>query len=149
MATTQMFIALIHPNAQIPVRATEGSAGYDLYSVEDVTIQPGERCLVSTGIRITVPRGTYGRIAPRSGLAVRNGIDIGAGVIDSDYQGEVKVLMMNLDTTVAAHFPEGTRVAQLIVEKCEHPLIVAVDENYYNTVSTERGNGGFGSTGTA
>lgn len=79
----------------MPTKATEHAAGYDLYSIEDKTIMPGEKCVISTGIALQIPEGNYGRVAPRSGLAFKHYIDVGAGVIDSDYRGEVKVLLFN------------------------------------------------------
>ena len=89
------------PEAQIPTRGSKESAGWDLYSIEEVTIQPGHRALANTGITIQLPENTYGRIAPRSGLAWKQGLTIGAGVIDRDYTGEIRVLLFNQgDTTV-------------------------------------------------
>src|SRR3989338_1664612 len=87
-------IVKLHPDATLPLQQTPQSAGYDLASIDDYEIQPSCRCLVSTGLQLAIPRCCYGRIAPRSGLAVRC-IDIGAGVIDSDYRGEIKVLVIN------------------------------------------------------
>ena len=109
------------PNAVIPIRATPGSAGYDLTSVESHIILPGHRAVVSTGLSIAVPEGTYGRVAPRSGLAVRNGLNVGAGVVDSDYRGEVKVVLFNHDINNTYEVKPGHRIAQLILEKivCE------------------------------
>lgn len=135
-------VILEHKNAQIPQRATSGSVGYDLKSVEDVIIPSRGRKLVNTGIKIQVPSGTYGRIAPRSGLANKNGIDIGAGVIDPDYQGEVKVVMFNHDDK-DFKVSIGDRIAQLIFEKVSTPFIQVVDGF---TQETSRGSGGFGST---
>jgi dUTP pyrophosphatase len=130
-------------HAKLPVKATVGSAGYDLSSAVDAVISPGSRELISLGICIQVPRGTYGRIAPRSGLAVKHGIQVGAGVIDSDYTGEVKVLLFNHGTE-PFKVTIGDRIAQLIIEKI-------VDNAEINLVSdfaeTDRGSGGFGSTG--
>jgi dUTP pyrophosphatase len=130
-------------HAKLPAKATIGSAGYDLASAVDAVIPPGSRELISLGICIQVPRGTYGRIAPRSGLAVRNGIQVGAGVIDSDYTGEVKVLLFNHGTEPFA-VTSGDRIAQLLIEKIvDDAEIKLVDE----FVATDRGSGGFGSTG--
>lgn len=130
-------------HAKLPVKATVGSAGYDLSSAVDAVISPGSRELISLGICIQVPKGTYGRIAPRSGLAVRNGIQVGAGVIDSDYTGEVKVLLFNHGTE-SFTVTRGDRIAQLIIEKI-------IDDAEINLVSdfaeTVRGSGGFGSSG--
>ena len=133
------------PEAKLPVRATPDSAGYDLASSDCKTIPPGGRSLVATGLSIKVPPGTYGRIAPRSGLAVRNGIQVGAGVIDSDYTGEIKVVLFNSDLNNSFVINSGDRIAQLILEKIECPDV----EEVFDLTSTDRGDGGFGSTGTA
>ena len=133
------------PEAKLPIRATPGSAGYDLAASDSKTIPPGGRDLVATGLSIKVPEGTYGRIAPRSGLAVRNGIQVGAGVIDSDYTGEIKVVLFNSDPNKSFVINPGDRIAQLILEKIECPEVEEVSD----LTSTDRGDGGFGSTGTA
>ena len=85
-------------NAILPTRGSPGAAGLDLYSADGYVVMPGHRVVVSTGISVKLPVGTYGRVAPRSGLAVKHGLDTLAGVIDPDYQGEVKGVLQNLDT---------------------------------------------------
>ena len=130
-------------DATLPTRASPGSVGYDLYSLNDLVIQPNSRDIVNTGICATIPTGCYGRIAPRSGLAVKYGIHVGAGVIDTDYTGELKVCLFNLGS-VPFEIKQGERIAQLILEKCLTPLIQEVDE----LKKTMRANRGFGSTGT-
>lgn len=135
-------VKLIHEKAIIPSRQTEGAAGYDLYAVEDCIIKSHDRRRISTGIEIQLPPGTYGRIASRSSLALGYFLDTKAGVIDSDYRGEVKVLLANdniRDYTVHA----GERVAQLIIERILTPEVEVVDE----LDDTPRNDGGFGSTG--
>ena len=130
-------------NARVPSRATPGSVGYDLYSTEDYVVLPGNRVVVNTGIQIGLPEGTYGRVAPKSGHSVTHGISVGAGVIDRDYTGEVKVVLFNHDRAKNFVIRAGYRIAQLIVEKIETPEIeevIEIDE-------TSRGTGGFGSTG--
>ena len=130
------------PEARLPTRGSEKAAGYDLYAAENMTIKANGRALVSTGIAMTIPDGHYGRIAPRSGLAVKHEVDTGAGVVDCDYEGCVKVLLINhgqQDFTVEA----GHRIAQLIIEKIANPVIEEVNK----IVPTVRGAGGFGSTG--
>src|SRR5690349_1165415 len=87
---TPLFVKRLHPSAVLPVRANPGDAGYDLTSTEDVHLAPGQRLLVATGIAVAIPSGHYGRIAPRSGLAVKMGLDVGAGVVDVSYRGEIK-----------------------------------------------------------
>jgi dUTP pyrophosphatase len=110
-------IKLLNEDAKIPTRANLTDAGADLYSSENVEIDTGCRKLISTGIFLEIPEGYYGRIAPRSGLAVKNGIDTLAGVIDSSYRGEVKVALLNTDKDFSFHIKKGDRIAQLIIEK--------------------------------
>ncbi len=132
------------PHAILPSRATPQSAGYDLYSSEGYVLLPGHRVVVSTGIQVQLPPGVYGRIAPRSGLAVKHGLGIGAGVIDADYQGELKIVLFNHDLRNNFVIRPGYRVAQLVLEYIATPDVVEVHE--FDNV-TERGDGGFGSTG--
>ncbi|ANB12895.1 bifunctional dITP/dUTP diphosphatase [Sugiyamaella lignohabitans] len=141
-AVPTLKVQLLSENAKAPTRGSALAAGYDLYSSEAAVIKAQGRGLVKTDIAIAVPVGTYGRVAPRSGLAVKHGLSTGAGVIDADYRGEVRVLLFNHsneDYTVAA----GDRIAQLVLEKIvntEVEVLTTLDE-------TERGAGGFGSTG--
>jgi dUTP pyrophosphatase len=143
--------------AIVPSRQKTGDAGYDLYATESVRIKPMSRALVSTGLSIEVPQGYYARIAPRSGLAVKNGIDVLAGVVDSSYRGEVKVVLMNLSIDLASmmgltpniagsnfdfNIKAGDRIAQLIIEKYH-----AVDWREVTQLSSSERTGGFGSTG--
>ena len=126
----------------IPARANKTDAGYDLWSVESYTLKPLERKLFKTGISVEIPEGHYGRIAPRSGLAYKHGLDVLAGVIDSSYRGEIGVILINLgDKDV--YITHGDRVAQLIIESCRYPEMIQVDE----LGDSNRGIGGFGSTG--
>jgi dUTP pyrophosphatase len=132
----------VHTDASLPSRGSAHAAGYDLSCIQDFEIHPQKRELVQTGIAIQMPPGVYGRVAPRSGLTVRHGVHIGAGVIDSDYTGELKVAMFNLgDTSVS--FKRGDRVAQLILER--HEIADVQEVNEFET--SDRGEGGFGSTG--
>lgn len=136
-------VTRIHPNAHLPVRGTSGAAGYDLFSTDNYVVLPGRRVVVSTGVTVQLPPGTYGRVAPRSGLAVKHGLDVLAGVIDPDYTGEIKVVLHNLDASQPFVIRPGYRIAQLILERFETVDVVeTVSEN-----TTERGNAGFGSTG--
>ncbi|EPQ27411.1 uncharacterized protein PFL1_04949 [Pseudozyma flocculosa PF-1] len=131
-----------HPLAKLPTRGSASAAGYDLYSSEKVTIERGKRKVVQTGISLAIPEGHYGRVAPRSGLASKHGIDVGAGVIDSDYRGLLGVLLFNLgdaDFTIN----EGDRIAQLVIEQISTPPV----EEVSSLDDTARGAGGFGSTG--
>lgn len=134
-----------------PTRATTGSIGYDLRSVEKTSIPKNSRALISTGLAIVCPDGTYGRIAPRSGLASKHCIDIGAGVIDQDYRGEVKVLVIN-NSKKTFHVDPGMKIAQLIFERAwisdSLGLKMTFDAEWcVKGASTERGPNGFGSTG--
>ena len=128
--------------AHIPTRGSGGAVGYDLYSIDAVVIPPAHRALVATGIAIAFPSGVYGRIAPRSGLTLKHGIQVGAGVVDPDYTGEIKVILFNHGH---ANFTinKGDRIAQLILERCETPEVEEVGA----VEETGRGAGGFGSTG--
>jgi dUTP pyrophosphatase len=130
-------------DAILPTRGSDGSVGYDLYSVVDTVVpcQAGN-ALVGTGIALCIPLDCYGRIAPRSGLAAKHCIQVGAGVIDPDYTGEIKVVLFNHGTE-DFEIKKGDRIAQLILERCETPIIKEIgllDE-------TLRGSDGFGSTG--
>lgn len=106
---------MLHKTATLPTKGSAGAAGYDLYAAEDSVIRARQRGLVDTKLAMKLPRGTYGRIAPRSGLAVK-GIDVAAGVIDADYRGSVKVLLVN-SSDEEFRIKRGERIAQLIVEK--------------------------------
>lgn len=132
----------LHPAATLPAYATAFAAGADLCCVEAFTLHPGERKLVPTGLAVEIPPGCYGRIAPRSGLAVKHGVDTLAGVIDPDFRGELKVLLINLGDQ-AISFDAGARIAQLITERAASGDFVEVEE----LSDTERAGGGFGSTG--
>ena len=120
----QLSVTRLVPHAILPVRGTPDSAGYDLYSTDGYVVLPGHRVVVSTGISVKLPSGTYGRIAPRSGLAVKHGLDTLAGVIDPDYVDEVKVVLVNTDLRVPFVIKPGYRIAQLILEKYEAADIV-------------------------
>lgn len=135
-------IKLLRPEAVAPERQSEFSAGVDLSAAEGAVIAPGGRALVATGLAMRPPPGTYIRIAPRSGLAVKRGLDVGAGVVDADYRGEVKVLLFNLGAEVIEIQP-GDRIAQAIVEVIAQPQVRVV----HDLDATARGTGGFGSTG--
>lgn len=130
------------PYAKIPTKATEFSAGYDIFSVENVLIPRGQQKLIKTGIAIECPPGTYARIAPRSSLALKNGIHIGAGVVDPDYRGEIGVIMFNFGADdFEVHF--GDKIAQIILEKFMNACVEEVQE----LSQSDRGSKGFGSSG--
>jgi dUTP pyrophosphatase len=132
----------LDPRATLPTRGSAAAAGLDLYSIEVVNLQSMERKLVRTGLAVAIPEGFYGRIAPRSGLATKNGIDVLAGVIDADYRGEIQCLLHNTGRETV-ELPAQAKVCQLIIEKIITPAPVLVDD----LANTTRGSGGFGSTG--
>jgi len=116
----------LRPDAIIPSKATPGAIGLDLHSVEPYIILPGQRVVVSTGLRVQLPEGVYGRIAPRSGLAVKHGLDVGAGVVDPDYTGELRVVLFNHDSHSPFIVRPGYRIAQLIFERALDQFTVDV-----------------------
>jgi len=150
---------LIHPLAKIPTKR-KGDAGYDLYAVEDAEIFPMQRLCNKIGLKIEIPEGYYGRIAPRSGSALKAGIDVLAGVVDATYRGEVGVILINLTEPpqtnsiighpMASCFPRkegfkikaGDKIAQIVFEECHE---AEFEEGELS--DTERKEGGFGSTG--
>jgi len=138
-----MMVELVHELAMVPTQSTSKAAGFDLYSCEHVVIQPWSRSLVEIGIAIALPQGSVGLVWPRSGLAVKQGIDVGAGVIDEDYRGGVAVLLFNHTDepfTVKLH----DRIAQLVIQNVMCPDIMVTD---LPLGSSERGVMGFGSSG--
>ena len=136
-------VKLLSPKATIPVKGTTLAAGYDLSSAQQLTIPVNGRALVQTDIGLSVPKGTYGRIAPRSGLAVKHGITTGAGVIDADYTGPIGVVLFNHGDQ-DFQIKEGDRIAQLILEQVANKPVIQVQELTHTT----RGDKGFGSTGS-
>ena len=124
------------------VRATEGSAGYDIRTTKGATIPPCGSHKFETGLRMAIPSGFVGIIEPRSGLSFNNCVENGAGVIDSDYRGEIRVHLYN-HGNATVFIKEGDRIAQMIIQKHEVPTFVLVDD----LDETERGEGGFGHTG--
>jgi deoxyuridine 5'-triphosphate nucleotidohydrolase len=137
-----MKVKKLVPDAVVPKRQHPEDAGADVHSAVDLTVPARGRALVSTGIGLAVPPGFYCRVAPRSGLAVKHGIDVGAGVVDCGYVGEVKVLLFN-HSDVPYSVARGDRIAQLIVQA----IHTAPFEEFEALDATERGEGGFGSTG--
>ena len=139
---TRLQIKLLSENAKPPVKSSSKAAGYDLSSAHNDVIPAGSRKLIQTDLAMTVPSGTYGRITPRSGLALKHSIDIGAGVIDKDYTGPVGILMINHGTQDFI-IQTGDRIAQLILECIVDTQIVITQ----NLTDSSHGNKGFGSTG--
>ncbi len=135
--------ARLHADAQLPTRGSAHAAGLDLYAVENRLIPARGRQSVRTGLAVSIPHGFYGRIAPRSGLAVRHGLDVLSGVIDSDYRGEVICVLINHGDAPLS-IEKGMRMAQLIIESIIMPEPVWSEEDLEET---KRGASGFGSTG--
>jgi dUTP pyrophosphatase len=134
--------ACVGENGSLPEYSSAGAAGADLRASEPVEIAPGGRTAVPTALRLQIPPGHVGLVWPRSGLAVRHGIDTLAGVIDSDYRGEVRVVLVNHGEE-AFRIERGDRIAQLLVQRVERAAFAAVP----TIDETDRGEGGFGSSG--
>jgi dUTP pyrophosphatase len=137
-------VLLLHPEAQIPNYATDGDAGLDLRATEPFWIEPGVRRIVPTGIAVAIPAGHVGLIHPRSGLAAKFGITVlnAPGTIDCGYRGEIKVIILNT-SALPFSIEIGDRIAQLVIQEYVHAKMVEVSE----LPASERGEGGFGSTG--
>jgi len=142
---TDLLIQQLDPELPLPRFAKPGDAGADLYARIDLILAPGERALMPTGIAIALPPGFAAFIHPRSGLAIRDGLSMvnAPGTIDASYRGEVQVILVNMDTKNSISIKRGDRVAQLVIQRVENVQIVPVDA----LPGTERGTGGFGSTG--
>lgn len=138
-------IKRLDPSVELPTYAYEGDAGLDLRSNEDVTLAPLERRLVSTGLAVAIPDGYAGFVQPRSGLALREGLSMAntPGLIDAHYRGELKVCAINLDAKKPVHIERGERIAQLVIQKVPTVRLREVSE----LDETDRGSGGFGSSG--
>ena len=143
--TINLPIKRLDPTVELPTYAYEGDAGLDLRANEDVTLAPHERRLVSTGLAIAIPEGYAGFVQPRSGLALREGLSMAntPGLIDSHYRGELKVCAVNLDDERPITISRGERIAQLVIQRVPVVTLVEVEE----LDETDRGAGGFGSTG--
>jgi dUTP pyrophosphatase len=145
VSSVQVLLSRIDPSVPLPVYARLGDAGADLVTTSDVVLEPGERVVVGTGIAIALPVGYAGFVHPRSGLAARVGLSVvnTPGTIDAGYRGEIRVCLINHDLHEPVKLARGDRIAQLVVQKVEHAVFVEVDE----LDTTERGAGGYGSTG--
>jgi dUTP pyrophosphatase len=135
----------LDPQAKLPTRAYAHDAGLDLYALEPVTLGPGERTSVRTGVAVEIPEGQAGLVLPRSGLAARHGIALvnAPGLIDAGYRGELAVLLLNTDREQSCELAAGDRIAQLVLVSVATPAVVEVEQ----LSDTERGGGGFGSSG--
>ena len=138
-------IQRLDPAARLPTRAHHSDAGLDLFALEPVTLAPGERAIVRTGIAVELPAGHAGLVLPRSGNAARHGIALvnAPGLIDEGYRGELQVLLLNTDRDAPFDVEVGSRIAQLVIIKVSTPDIIELDA----LEETGRGAGGFGSSG--
>lgn len=137
----------LSPLAVVPENAYQGDAGYDLYATEEMVLKPFERALIPTGLAIQIPEGYAGFVLPRSGMAIKQGLSLvnAPGLIDSNYRGELKAIAINLDPANDIQVHVGDRIAQLVVMKVENVHFDQVEE----LDDSERGEGGFGSSGIA
>jgi dUTP pyrophosphatase len=142
----ELEVTRLRDDAELPSQAYPGDAGLDLVSCEEVTLGPGERAVVPTGIAVSIPVGYAGLVTPRSGLAARHGISVvnGPGLIDSGYRGELKAILLNTDGTESFTVERGMRIAQLVVVPVATARLVEVTE----LAGSVRGAGGLGSSGT-
>lgn len=140
-------VQLLDEGAVLPETAYSGDAGIDLRSIEDVVLQPFERALIGTGLAVAIPEGYAGFVLPRSGSAIKQGLSLvnAPGLIDSGYRGELKCIAINLDAQEPIHIAAGDRIAQLVIMAVDAPKLIPVAQ----LDETERGAGGFGSSGTA
>lgn len=140
-----MLVRRLDPDVPLPVYALPGDAGADIVTAADVTLAPGERAVLPTGLAIALPPGFAAFVHPRSGLAARAGLGMvnAPGTIDAGYRGEIKVIVINHDTAHPLHLARGERIAQLVVQRVERAAFVEVDE----LPDSVRGAGGHGSTG--
>lgn len=136
-------IKLLSENAKVPTQGTPFSAGYDLYAAEATVVPRLGRKLIKTNVSMAIPMNHYGRIAPRSGLAYKNGIDVLAGVIDSDYRGDIGVILYNTDNNIDFEVKTGDKIAQIIIESCSSANFVKTND----LPASKRGEGGYGHTG--
>jgi dUTP pyrophosphatase len=145
MANVQVLITRLDPSIPLPVYAKGGDAGADIVTRIDVTLQPGERALVPTGIAIALPDGYVALVHPRSGLAIKHGVTMvnAPGTVDAGYRGELQCIMINHDPKHAITFHKGDRIAQLVIQKVERAEFIEVKD----LPGSGRGTGGFGSTG--
>jgi len=137
-----MEIKLLHEDAKVPTKERNSDAGYDLYSIENITVNPGMRKVVKTGVAMSILDSVVGLIWPRSGLSVKAGIDILAGVIDSSYRGEIMVCVLNTGS-YPVNIKKGDKIAQIIFQPYFNYKMEEVDE----LSETDRGERGFGSSG--
>jgi dUTP pyrophosphatase len=144
-AHLEVLVSRLDPDLPLPAYAHPGDAGADLLTTIDVSLAPGERGLVPTGIALALPEGYVALVHPRSGLAARHGLSIvnSPGTVDAGYRGEIKVMLINHDPLEPIHLRRGDRIAQLVIQRVERALFTEVGE----LPDSVRGAGGYGSTG--
>ena len=142
----KLLIQRLDPDLPLPAYALTGDAGMDLVAAEDVTLKPGERAAIPTGIAVAIPEGYAGFVQARSGRSLKEGLGVAnaPGLIDSGYRGEIKVIAINLNVAELIDVRRGEKIAQIVFQRVERAEVEIVDE----LPSSERGDGGFGSTGT-
>ncbi len=140
-----VLIKRLDPGLPLPARAHPGDAGLDLYAAAGVTLEPGERAVVPTGVAIALPDGYAAFVHPRSGLSARHGVTLvnAPGTVDAGYRGEIRVTLLNTDARHAVSFQRGDRIAQLVIQQVASPVLYEVE----SLPESARGQGGFGSTG--
>ena len=145
MSQVQVLITRLDPDLPLPRYAKPGDAGADIVSRIDITLAPGERALVPTGIAIALPDGYVALVHPRSGLAIKHGVTMvnSPGTVDAGYRGELQIILINHDRSEPISFKRGDRIAQLVIQQVERAEFVEVNE----LPGSGRGTGGFGSTG--
>ena len=145
MSSVQVLITRLDPSVPLPKYGKPGDAGADIATRIDFTLQPGERALIPTGLSIALPNGYAAFVHPRSGLAIKHGVSMvnTPGTVDAAYRGELQIMLINHDPREAISFSKGDRIAQLVIQKVERADFVEVTQ----LPGSERGSGGFGSTG--
>ncbi|MDO8806589.1 MAG: dUTP diphosphatase [Elusimicrobiota bacterium] len=145
MSKLEIAVQKLHADVKMPAYAHEGDAGLDLFSTINHTLQPGERVLIPTGLKMAIPHGYEGQVRPKSGLALKHGLTVlnTPGTVDAPYRGEVGVILINLDPKTPYEIKKGEKVAQMVFNKIEYATFTEAADL---TVTT-RGEGGFGSTG--
>ncbi len=147
MNGVEVLVKRLFPDVPLPQYGKPGDAGADITTRIDFTIEPGERCLVPTGLSIALPFGFAAFVHPRSGLAIKHGVSMvnTPGTVDAGFRGELQVILVNHDLREAISFKKGDRIAQLVIQRVEVALFIEVDQ----LPGSERAGGGFGSTGVS
>jgi dUTP pyrophosphatase len=145
MKRVEVLITRLDPSVPMPTYSKPGDAGADIATRIDIVLKPGERALVPTGISIALPDGYVALVHPRSGLAIKHGVTMvnAPGTVDAGYRGELSCILINHDPTESVTFKKGDRIAQLVIQKVERAVFTEVE----HLPGSDRGTGGFGSTG--